>query len=225
MSQLKIAKFPLSKFWVATFIIMGAIYGFGVFGLLNLFDFRNTFQFIYIFISLSLSILIYLNRNLPKNGVLISLIFFFTLAFGELVLTGRFNVFIEILIILNSLAVIFLLSDREIIKVARILIIVTTILSLLVLTGFLYYVINPDQFVNANFNIYDSSTGGNSLSPHNFIDWISFTSGDGHTLFGKHIPRMKGYPNEPSSSMFIIWRQLLLRSCLENVFSIMEYLF
>ena len=49
--------------------------------------------------------------------------------------------------------------------------------------------------------IYSSEVGKERVYPGHFMDYISFTSGEGFFINGHQITRMKGYSNEPSSTI------------------------
>jgi hypothetical protein len=91
--------------------------------------------------------------------------------------------------------------DRHVIGVTKALVICSAFFSLLVFVALIGYSLYPSQFQYANFHIYDSTTGYKHISPGSAFDWLSFTSGDGFELAGENRIRLKGYSNEPSSTI------------------------
>ncbi|MEA5421446.1 hypothetical protein VB712_19660 [Spirulina sp. CCNP1310] len=188
------------SFSISLFIILGAIYAFGTFGFLNLFGARTAFQLIYLGSIFGITLFL-LNQHFSRKKAFKALLFFSLMGLGGLANAGLLTSPVESVVMLAVLLTITLLPKREILQLARILVKATFVLCSLVLVAYIYYQSNPSEFLSANFHIYDSTVGSARIIPTHFMDWISFTSGDGFMVFGEVSSRMKGYSNEPSSTI------------------------
>lgn len=179
--------------------LLAIMYSFGTFGFLNLLGVRTIIQIL--LIGLVVSLFVALQPRYKPQDLFPVLFFFGLYAIGSLthgnIMTGP----IEAVLMLFVLHVIFSASPQQILSFSRALVVVTSFLCLLVAIAYIYYRINPDQFTYANFDIYSSETGQQQVYASHFMDWISFTSGDGFEFLGESSPRMKGYSNEPSSTI------------------------
>lgn len=188
------------SFGIALIVTVGVMYGFGTFGLLNLFGARTLFQLV--FVTFVFGILVILvNQRFPQKETGKALLFFGLMGLGGLIHGGFLTSPVESAVVLSNLLIITILPDRNIVRLARVLVGITFVLCSMILIAYIYYRINPSEFLKANFNIYDSTVGAARVIPTHFMDWISFTSGDGFVAFGEVSPRMKGYSNEPSSTV------------------------
>jgi hypothetical protein len=182
-----------------SFILLAIMYSFGTFGFLNLLGARTIVQIS--LVGLVASILIELQPQYKPQEVFPALAFFGLYAIGSLIHGNIITGPVEAVLMLFCVHVICTASLRRINIFAKILVIVTSFLCLLVAIAYIYYKINPDQFIRANFHIYDSTVGHQQVFAGHFMDWISFTSGDGFQFLGESSQRMKGYSNEPSSTV------------------------
>lgn len=182
-----------------TFSLLAIMYSFGTFGFLNLLGVRSIVQ-IFIF-GLVVILFIELQPKYKQQELFPVLAFLFLYVIGSLVHSNKISVIVEAVILLFIVNVILSAPARQVLFLAKTLVFVTSFLCILVATAYIYYRINPDQFKYANFEIYSSQVGQQKIYAGNFMDWISFTSGEGFEFQGESSQRMKGYSNEPSSTV------------------------
>jgi hypothetical protein len=182
-----------------TFSLLAIMYSFGTFGILNLLGVRTIVQ-IFI-IGLVVILFVSLQSRYKEQELFPVLAFFCLYVIGSLAHGNKISVLVEAVILLFVINVILSAPARQVLFVAKTLVFVTSFLCLLVATAYIYYRINPDQFSYANFEIYSSEVGQQKIYAGHFMDWISFTSGEGFEFQGDSSYRMKGYSNEPSSTV------------------------
>ncbi|WP_341880163.1 hypothetical protein [Synechococcus sp. UW140] len=180
-------------------LVLFLFYSFGPFGFWNLFGIRLVVQGILVCFSFYL-VGSYQFSLLSKYCLPVSL-FLALLAIGGFIQTGSLSYVIEASLLATFLIFLFSAPPRYIINLAKALVISTFCLSFLVLVAFFIYFLNPDLISQANFNIYDSTSGANQIYPSSFVDWISFTSGDGYVFLGNNLLRLKGFSSEPSATI------------------------
>lgn len=180
--------------------ILGALYGFGTFGLLNLLGIRTQFQFLYFSIILLLTFFIY-EIKVSKNEFFLVLFFASLYGIGGVIRSNFFSYLPEAFLIFFLYYVLKLIHYDNLKFISKSIILSTIFLCTLVSIAYLIYYFNIEYLDKANINIYHSDVGSKSIYPSNFIDWMSFTSGDGFVIFDKISTRMKGYSNEPSSTV------------------------
>ena len=184
---------------LTSIILLLYFYSFGTLGFLNLFNAKAIIQMIAF--SLIIISLYKINIKISIDKLLSATIFLTFFSVG-VILNGES--YLEIANIISIVILIYYVSiidGKKIINFSNILLITTTLLYLLILISFITYLVFPEELAKANFNIYDSSTGSGRVYPHNLIDWLSFTSGDGYEILGYSIPRLKGYSVEPSATV------------------------
>jgi len=185
-----------------TIILLSLMYSFGTFGFLNLLGARTIVQIALIALIAFLAVFfIAMNVKLKVKHVSLVLVFSSLYAIGTLIHGNQITGFLDVYILIFCLVCLFYAPPQNIIFFAKALVVVTTLLCILVAIAFIYYSIYPDEFTSANFHIYDSTAGHKNIYPGNFMDWVSFTSGDGYLFNGHSIQRLKGYSNEPSSTV------------------------
>lgn len=189
---------PLSNASIV-FLMMLIMYSFGTFGLLNLFDIRKVVQIV--IIASILFLFIILRPRLKAENIYPTLIFAGAYAVGGFINGGQSTWIIEAVLLIFILYVIGTAKPSQILLLAKAFAISTCLFCTLVLVAYTYYKVNPAELSRANINIYDSTTGDSPVIPGNFIDWVSFTSGDAFVIGGEINTRMKGYSNEPSSTI------------------------
>lgn len=182
-----------------TIFFLTTFYSFGTFGLLNLLGVRTVMQIFIILMFICLCFTIQL--RITKSKLYGALIFFSVYALGSLAHGGVWVGPVEAFLGFFSFVVIMSAPRKHIFKVAKVLVFVTTFFCILVVIAYLYYRVYPQEFSFANFHIYDSTVGSERIHPGHIVDWLSFTSGDGFVAGGEVSPRMKGYSNEPSSTI------------------------
>ena len=179
-------------------ILLGLMYSFGTFGFLNLFGARGIVQAIL----LSIITLIFITMRVRfKNTHFFPLFLFsFTYAFGILMHGLQIGRLVDVYILIFCFVLIFYAPPKNIIFLSKAFVIATTVLCSLVAVAAIYYQIYPGEINGANFSLYSSEVGQRRIYPGNFMDFISFTSGEGFQIMGRGLTRMKGYSNEPSST-------------------------
>ena len=85
--------------------------------------------------------------------------------------------------------------------IGKTLVVITFILSILGFYVFLVYFFDPQQLNIDSFGIASSGTGSSDITAPSYFDYFSFTSGEGFVFFGHNLTRVKGYSNEPSSTL------------------------
>ncbi len=182
-----------------TFVLLTITYSFGTFGFLNLLGARTIVQIFVI--GLVTSLFVVLKPRYKRQDLLMCLGFFFLYVVGSFLHGNTSTGLLEAVILLFVIYVILSAPAYQVIFLTKTLVLVTSFLCLLVSSAYIYYRINPDQFSYANFSIYSSEVGQQKIYANHFMDWISFTSGDGFEYRGETSLRMKGYSNEPSSTV------------------------
>ena len=180
-------------------VILSLMYSFGTFGFLNLFGARSLVQAVLLGVITLLFIVMRVNFRI--NHLITILVFSVTYIAGSLIFQGRFSSLLDIYILIFCFVLFFYSSPKNLVFFSKALVVVTTFLSSLVAIAFIYYYIYPEELFKANFVIYGSEVGSSRVYPGNFMDFISFTSGEGFEVMGQMISRMKGYSNEPSSTI------------------------
>lgn len=179
-------------------ILLSLMYSFGTFGFLNLFGARGLVQAL--LLSIISLLFITMRVRFKNNHFFLLFLFSFTYIFVSLMHGGSFARLSDVYILIFCFVLIFYSPPKNIVFFSKMLVIATTVLCSLVAIAAIYYQIYPDEFLRANFTLYSSEVGQARIYPGNFIDFISFTSGDGFDVLGHSISRMKGYSNEPSST-------------------------
>lgn len=184
---------------VMAIIILSLMYSFGTFGFLNLFGARSIVQSL--LIGIITLIFVVMRVRFRVSHLLPIIVFSTAYILISLMFQSRIGSLVETYILIFCFVLFFYSPPKNLIFFCKALVIATTILCSLVLIGFIYYQIFPDELSSANIRIYSSEVGSKRVYPGNFIDFISFTSGDGFQIMGHTITRMKGYSNEPSSTI------------------------
>ena len=185
---------------ILVIIILGALYGFGTFGLLNLFGIRTQFQFFYFSFILVLTFFIY-EIKISKNEFILFSIFTCLYGIGGVLRSNFFSYLPEAFLIFFLYYILKLIHYDSLKFISKFIVLSTIFLCTLVIIAYLIYFFNIEYLDKANIYIYNSDVGSKRIYPSHFIDWISFTSGDGFVFFDKPLARMKGYSNEPSSTV------------------------
>jgi len=174
-------------------------YSFGTFGFLNLFGLRIPVQALSMVLVVGVLVNIKIKSQFSDFIVLFTFLILF--GFGGVVYGGYLTRPIESIVILFCIIAIVNSPSSYIITFSKYLTFSCTLFCGLVLIAYVYYAVNPDQYSSANHNIYHSDVGFDRVFPAIPIDWLSFTSGDGFEFNGNTNIRLKGYSNEPSSTI------------------------
>ena len=184
---------------ILSITLLSLMYSFGTFGFLNLLGARTVIQILLIIV---LACLFYVMHTKVKVAHFFPVFVFSSLyAVGTIIHGKNFSGLLDVYVLIFCFICLIYAPPLKVIFFAKTLVIVTTFLCILIAIAFIYYQINPDEFERANFHIFDSTVGHKKIYPGHFIDWLSFTSGDGFMINGKSISRLKGYSNEPSSTI------------------------
>ena len=184
---------------ILSITLLSLMYSFGTFGFLNLLGARTVVQILLITV---LACLFYVMHTKVKVAHFIPVFVFSGLyAVGSIIHGKHLSGLLDVYVLIFCFICLIYAPPLKVIFFAKTLVIVTTFLCVLVVIAFVYYQIYPYEFESANYDIYDSTVGHKQIYPSHFMDWLSFTSGDGFMLNGKSILRLKGYSNEPSSTI------------------------
>lgn len=184
---------------VLSITLLSLMYSFGTFGFLNLLGARTVVQ---ISLLTVLAFLFYVMHTKVKVAHFFPVFVFSGLyAVGTLIHGNQLSGLLDVYVLIFCFVCLIYAPPLKVIFFAKTLVIFTTFLCILIAIAFTYYQIYPDEFARANFDIYDSTVGHKQIYPSHFVDWLSFTSGDGFMLNGNTIIRLKGYSNEPSSTI------------------------
>lgn len=187
-----------SNYFLFSIGLLFLTYAFGTFGFFNLFDVRILAQVA----GLAVILPFFVRRMyaLQPGYKFPTFLFCAIFAVGSLAHGYQFVGALDAIIIACTIVIILSAPVGDIVTFSKVLVVIATVLNGLVATAFTYYQLNPEEFFYANFHIYDSTVGTSAIYPEHFMDWVSFTSGDGYEFLGESRQRMKGYSNEPSST-------------------------
>jgi len=185
--------------------IILAFYSFGTFGFLNLFGLRIIVQIgVFLFTSFGIVALYgYMFQkgdqyNFGSMYVILFALLYYGLAYSmtaETLFIGLVQTALMIIIFLY----LFIAPKQQIDIISQTIIMLTLLFTLMGFFAYINFLIDP--FMNYNPNIYDSSIGNATVHATSWIEYFSFTSGDGFNFFGKQITRLKGFCNEPSATI------------------------
>tara|TARA_B110001450_G_scaffold256640_1_gene287902 strand:+ start:923 stop:2335 length:1413 start_codon:yes stop_codon:yes gene_type:complete len=184
---------------VMAIILLSLMYSFGTFGFLNLFGARSIVQMALIAVMTSLFIV--MRFSIRVSHLFPIIVFSGTYVIGSLIFSGTIASLVDMYILIFCFVLFFYAPPKHLIFFSKVLVIATTILCILVVIAFIYYQIYPVEVSRANIFIYSSEVGSKRIYPGHFMDFISFTSGEGFNINGHQVTRMKGYSNEPSSTI------------------------
>jgi hypothetical protein len=195
--------------YIYSIIVIMAFYSFGTFGLLNLYGLRNSFQFIIIIASFFgiVSILSNIKKKEKSLIITISIIIIGFLYYGvmlALIKGTMLNSLIQsILMIIVTLYLLFV--DMKYIRIiSKVIVINTFILANMGFIAFIAFLLNDNLLNEVDFSLYDSTIGSKIIYAKSWVEYLSFTSGDGFELFGTNITRVKSFCNEPSATIIHI---------------------
>jgi len=194
--------------YIFSFIVVIAFYSFGTFGLLNLYGLRNSFQFLIILFTFFGLISITTNfketdEYKNKNIFLITIVLFF-LYYGSMFALIKGTVLttlIQSLLMLIFTLYLMFVNIKYINMISKIIIIFTFILSLMGFIAYFAFIFNENLIKEVNFGLYDSTVGPTTIYAKSWVEYLSFTSGDGFEFFGYNVTRVKGFCNEPSATI------------------------
>jgi hypothetical protein len=196
---MKILKNKYLSTGLFTFSLLAIMYSFGTFGFFNLLGARTIVQIFVI--GLISCLFVALQPRYKQQDLFPFLILFCLYTISSLVHGNTTIDLMEAVILLFVIHVILSAPARQVLFLTKTLVVVTSFLCLLVAAAYIYYRIHPDQLSYANFSIYNSEVGQQKIYAGHFMDWISFTSGEGFEFLGEKSFRMKGYSIEPSATV------------------------
>lgn len=180
-------------------MLLSLMYSFGTFGFLNLFGARTVVQ---LFILLIMTLLLFvMHVRVSRRHFFLVVLFSATYATGSLLYGGAVARLVDMFVLAFCLILFFDTPQKHVLFFAKALVIATTFLCSLITLAFVYYQIYPQAIHDANFALYHSDVGSQRIIPGHWLDFISFTSGEGFNINGHMITRLKGYSNEPSSTV------------------------
>ncbi|MDA9985680.1 hypothetical protein N9E86_00710 [Alphaproteobacteria bacterium] len=180
--------------------VFGAVFSFGTFGFLNLFDARLLFQGLYLIFIVIFGMHYLMFFSFTVQDIIFAC-FFLLLSCGNYYNSGYWISSLEYLLVIIVFAIMKKSENALLKRVLHNLLFVFLFFYGALLIAFCFYQLFPDTVSSANIYIYDSTTGSAKVTPGHFIDWFSFTSGDGFVLWDNVFTRLKGYSNEPSSTI------------------------
>lgn len=187
--------------------IVVAFYSFGAFGFFNLFWMRLVFQFSVALFSIFgvLAVFFHLNQYLQnkRNPLLYIILSILGLLYYGMVYAVIVEDFLGGIIqsVLACIIVLFILFTRTklIIFISKCIVVISFFFTLL---GYIAYVgLLIDPTTNYNLILYDSTISNEQIFPASWLEYFSFTSGDGYSFFGIQVTRLKGFCSEPSATI------------------------
>ena len=185
-------------------VVIISFYGFGTFGFFNIFGLAMPVQMavtvfslmiIFSFISLRL-----ISEENKASFLFISFLFTYYglfLIFSSGSILGLINAYM-----MWVMAVYLLFVERKyIFFISKSIIFLSTFSAFLGFYVFYIYSFYPTSFNYESIDLMSSNTGTSSINPPSVYDYLSFSSGDGYELFGQRLTRVKGFSNEPSTTM------------------------
>jgi hypothetical protein len=185
-------------------IIILSFYSFGTFSFFNLFGASYIAKIIVvIYCPLGIISIFYSDLYKKQSTVFVlTLIFFIYYGFVVSLSKNSFSLGIIQAVVMCIIALFLLGVDFSAIKkISKSLVNITFILASLGFYVFFIYAFYPEQLNVNSYLIASSDTGNSIIYPSSYLDYFSFTSGDGYMFFGHLVTRVKGYSNEPSSTL------------------------
>lgn len=183
-----------------------AFFSTGAFGFFNLFDAAVIAKLISgIFLIFALILISAQNTIGPRLGsfyIFLVLLFFLYYGILHTISTGSFaRGIVQSGAMMLAFVYILRMGDVNARRIGGLIVGLASISSLLGIIAFIIYLVDPSQINPNSFNLISSMTGDKAINAQSPLDYLSFTSGDGYSFFGTQIMRMKGYSNEPSSTI------------------------
>ena len=186
---------------ISTFTIIYAFFNFGSFGFFNLFGARRISQFI-VLLFLSFTLFFIFKERYKKKTLLIVLFFFSYYYINFLISTSNYLVGFTNIVLSITIFLFLIKIEIEYIKIiAKLIFLISFIFTTMVLLAYILFFIEPNLINQVDFEIYTSLITSEQIYPKHWVEYLSFTSGDGFMLFDLVSTRMKGFSNEPSSSI------------------------
>ena len=130
MSSLNKPYFSNLSFGPGLLIVLGAIYGFGNFGFLNLFGARVAFQAVYVFFTFYVGAYLIINNRFHRTEASLAVMFSIFIGVGGIAHGNSGFVHVaDAVVVLLAVVVMYSLSDRNLIRISRIFVIVSFLLS------------------------------------------------------------------------------------------------
>lgn len=193
---------------IYAYIVILSLYSFGTFVFFNLFGLAYVAKIICIIGSLFGLYYILIQRYSYIQRINISFIAIFFIYFGLSLAFDGITPLLSVFQVFPMFVLVLYLLYVDMNKINLILKGVINITFVFVILGFFVffvYAIDPDQ-LNFNSKSYNmpyrfSNLGNNDLITGSYLDYLSLTSGGHYSLFGEIVTRVKGYSNEPSSTI------------------------
>jgi hypothetical protein len=189
--------------YIFSYVVILIFYSFGTFAFFNLFALAYLIQALSIlccFIGL-----IAISFSIQRNKILLiygTLIFFIYYSLQLAVISGDFVIAITQGFVMMIVASYLVVADvRRINFIIKSIIIITFIFSLMGTFVFFMYAIDPSLVNPESESFMNSSIGSSNINAVSYLDYFSYTSGEGYKLFGQYVTRVKGFSNEPSATI------------------------
>lgn len=195
---------PLAKFIFAIVIII-AFYSFGTFGFFNLFSSALLIKILVILYTI-FGLLAFENLGLRssdrKKILAVSLVFFLYYGlFTTLAIGSIFNGFVNALLMWIVFVYLMYVEKYYLILIAKSIVVISAISAGMAFIVYFVYLFFPYLLDPNSIHLLDSSTSNRPIKAASFFDYLSFTSGDGYEFLGTRVTRVKGFSNEPSSTI------------------------
>lgn len=215
---------------ISIFTVVLAFYAFGVFGFFNLFGARRIVQIVvalYMFFPIAVILYNYQFFLKNENKYLLGTIIFFFIYYGIMIsiIKGEFlTTYLNSLVMMLFCLLLISMEMKYIKKIAESIVVITFVLSLMAFIGYIAFFIDSTLIHKVKFDLYHSEIGSEMIYPHHWIEYLTFTSGEGFFVFDIGSVRMKGFSNEPSSTLVHYLAPVGLAFLLSQKYKIMGFI-
>jgi hypothetical protein len=181
-----------------------AFYSFGTFGFFNIFGFAWIPKIVVIFFCIFGVDAIIGSRLWTYQPKLFWIICLFFAYHGIMMTYIKGDIFIgaiQSIVMLIIALFILIVSKKNIRLILDSIIVSIFIFSVGGAVVFLVYAFDPSQLSSESRSVFDSGIGSADVTVKSSWDYLSFSSGGSYSLFGHAVTRVKGYSNEPSSTL------------------------
>ena len=185
-------------------IIILSFFSFGTFNFFNLFGLAYLVKIISL-LFLLLGVIAIIELKVLTRYKLFSyfiILFFSYFGFILTVIIGNVNLgIIQASIMLISSLFILGVSNKGLKYLTKGILLIAGIFSFFGVFVFISYLFDPSLLNRESIFLSNSNISDESIVAASIYDYFSFTSGDGFEFFGYRVTRVKGYSNEPSSTI------------------------
>lgn len=215
---------------ISIFTVVLAFYAFGTFGFFNLFGARRIVQVtvaLYMFFPLVVILYNYQFFRKIENKYLLGTIVLFFLYYGSIIsiMNGEFlTTYLNSLVMMLFCLLLISMEMKYIKKIAESIVVITFVLSLMAFIGYIAFFIDSTLIHKVKFDLYHSEIGSEMIYPQHWIEYLTFTSGEGFFVFDVGSVRVKGFSNEPSSTLVHYLAPVGLAFLLSQKYKIMGFI-